>query len=151
MHLVLDYYLKLNMQADDRIIFVGGFPVTVTDRNLYEYFSRFGNITNAKVIVDKATSYSKGFGFVTFEFGLSRKNALNHKVHVLHDSLIDVKEALTPKYSLGRHGGSRSSATATPDASWGLQPCSGRPYYGYGRGVYYYPYCQYTCRSAIRI
>lgn len=47
-------------------LYVGGLPYSVTDEKLSEIFSKFGEIVSAKVIVDKFTGRSKGFGFVEF-------------------------------------------------------------------------------------
>jgi cold-inducible RNA-binding protein len=48
-------------------LFVGGLPYTVNDQELGDLFSKYGSVVSAKVIVDKQTNRSKGFGFVEFE------------------------------------------------------------------------------------
>jgi RNA recognition motif-containing protein len=45
-------------------LYVGNLPYSVTDADLNEAFSRFGTVTSAKVITDRDTGQSKGFGFV---------------------------------------------------------------------------------------
>lgn len=47
-------------------LFVGGLSWGTTDDGLREAFSRFGEIDEAKVITDRETGRSRGFGFVTF-------------------------------------------------------------------------------------
>jgi RNA recognition motif-containing protein len=47
-------------------LFVGGLSFNTTDEGLREGFARFGEITEAKVITDRDTGRSRGFGFVTF-------------------------------------------------------------------------------------
>lgn len=47
-------------------IYVGNLPFKVDDHELKKIFSKFGEVTEAKVITDKYTRRSKGFGFVTF-------------------------------------------------------------------------------------
>ncbi|KAL1430108.1 hypothetical protein MTO96_015583 [Rhipicephalus appendiculatus] len=47
-------------------IFVGGISANTTESELHELFSRYGVVTNAKIILDRA-GVSKGYGFVTFE------------------------------------------------------------------------------------
>lgn len=47
-------------------LFVGGLSWGTTDDGLREAFSRFGQIEEAKVITDRETGRSRGFGFVTF-------------------------------------------------------------------------------------
>jgi RNA recognition motif-containing protein len=45
-------------------LYVGNLPYSVTDADLNEAFGRFGTVTSAKVITDRDTGQSKGFGFV---------------------------------------------------------------------------------------
>lgn len=45
-------------------IYVGNLPYSVTDADLRETFSRFGEIAQVNLITDKFTGESKGFGFV---------------------------------------------------------------------------------------
>jgi len=47
-------------------LFVGSLSWNTDDRGLEEAFSRFGEVTDAKVITDRETGRSRGFGFVTF-------------------------------------------------------------------------------------
>ena len=46
-------------------IYVGNLPWSVDDAKLREMFSKFGDVEEANVIVDKFSKRSKGFGFVT--------------------------------------------------------------------------------------
>ncbi len=48
-------------------LFVGGLPFSTTDDELSDAFSQFGTVASAKVITDRDTGRSKGFGFVEFE------------------------------------------------------------------------------------
>jgi RNA recognition motif-containing protein len=47
-------------------IYVGNLAWSIRDDKLKELFSEFGEVTEARVITDKFTRRSKGFGFVTF-------------------------------------------------------------------------------------
>ena len=47
-------------------LFVGSLAWATTDDGLKAAFEKFGAITEAKVITDRATGRSRGFGFVTF-------------------------------------------------------------------------------------
>jgi len=47
-------------------LFVGNLSWDTTDASLYEAFAQFGEVTEAKVITDRDTGRSRGFGFVTF-------------------------------------------------------------------------------------
>ncbi|CAI9766277.1 unnamed protein product [Fraxinus pennsylvanica] len=48
-------------------LFVSGLSRSTTDENLFNAFASFGRLHEAKVIVDRASGRSKGFGFVTYE------------------------------------------------------------------------------------
>jgi RNA recognition motif-containing protein len=45
-------------------LYVGGLPYSVTDGRLQEIFSTHGAVESARVISDKFTGQSRGFGFV---------------------------------------------------------------------------------------
>ncbi|MGF1470081.1 MAG: RNA recognition motif domain-containing protein [Sandaracinaceae bacterium] len=47
-------------------LFVGGLAWATTDASLRTAFEAFGEVTDAKVITDRETGRSRGFGFVTF-------------------------------------------------------------------------------------
>jgi RNA recognition motif-containing protein len=52
-------------------LYVGGLPYSVTDGQLEEIFSEHGSVQSARVISDKFTGQSRGFGFV--EMGSSEE------------------------------------------------------------------------------
>jgi RNA recognition motif-containing protein len=45
-------------------IYVGNLPYSVDDQQLQELFAPHGSVTSARVIIDKFSGQSKGFGFV---------------------------------------------------------------------------------------
>jgi RNA recognition motif-containing protein len=45
-------------------IYVGNLPYSMTDEVLRQTFEAFGTVDSAKIIMDKFTDRSKGFGFV---------------------------------------------------------------------------------------
>jgi len=45
-------------------LYVGNLPYTVRDGDLEQSFSQFGAVTSAKVMMERDTGRSKGFGFV---------------------------------------------------------------------------------------
>jgi RNA recognition motif-containing protein len=45
-------------------IYVSNLSFAVQDEDLREYFSEYGEVASAKVITDKMTNRSRGFGFV---------------------------------------------------------------------------------------
>jgi hypothetical protein len=48
-------------------LFVGGLSWNTSDQSLREAFERFGALREARVILDRETGKSRGFGFVTFQ------------------------------------------------------------------------------------
>ena len=48
-------------------IFIAGLSYNVNDADLSDLFQEYGTITSAKVIMDRQTNRSKGFGFVEIE------------------------------------------------------------------------------------
>ena len=45
-------------------IYVGNLSYKMTDEDLGKLFSTYGTVSESKVVIDKATRRSKGFGFV---------------------------------------------------------------------------------------
>ncbi len=45
-------------------LFIGSLAYAVTDDSLAEFFAQVGTVESAKVIIDRDTGRSKGFGFV---------------------------------------------------------------------------------------
>ncbi len=48
-------------------LYVGGLPYSTNDDELAQAFGEHGKVASAKVITDRDTGRSKGFGFVEFE------------------------------------------------------------------------------------
>lgn len=57
-------------------LFVGGLSWNTTDEGLRQVFERFGSIEEVKVITDRETGRSRGFGFVTFSDGEAAMNSI---------------------------------------------------------------------------
>lgn len=45
-------------------LYVGNLPYSVRDEDLHEAFVQFGSVTSARVMMERDTGRSKGFGFV---------------------------------------------------------------------------------------
>lgn len=58
-------------------LFVGSLPYSTTDDELENMFSQYGTVASAKVIFDRETGRSKGFGFVELESDDAAKTAIN--------------------------------------------------------------------------
>jgi RNA recognition motif-containing protein len=57
-------------------IYVGNLGYTVTNDSLSEKFSQFGSVQSAKIIMDRDTNRSKGFGFVEMSTGAEAAKAI---------------------------------------------------------------------------
>ncbi len=57
-------------------LFVGSLPWSVNDEELKETFEKHGTVISAKVIEDRDTRRSRGFGFVEMESSSDANNAI---------------------------------------------------------------------------
>ena len=90
-------------------LFVGGLSFNVTDQGLSEAFAQAGTVVSAKVIMDRMSGRSKGFGFVE----MSSQEEANKAIELLNGKPIDgrnvvVNEArpMEPRTGGGYQGGS---------------------------------------------
>lgn len=58
-------------------LFVGSLPYSTTDDELQELFAPLGTVVSAKVIFDRDTNRSKGFGFVEMSSDEEAKAAID--------------------------------------------------------------------------
>jgi RNA recognition motif-containing protein len=57
-------------------IYVSNLSFAVVDEDLKSYFAEYGEVTSAKVIMDKYTNRSKGFGFVEMSDDAAAQKAI---------------------------------------------------------------------------
>lgn len=57
-------------------IFIGSLPYSVKDIDLRDIFEEYGEVSSAKVITDKMSGRSKGFGFVEMADDEAAKKAI---------------------------------------------------------------------------
>jgi RNA recognition motif-containing protein len=57
-------------------IYVSNLSFNVRDEDLKEFFTPYGEVTSARVIMDKITSQSRGFGFVEMPDDAAAKKAI---------------------------------------------------------------------------
>lgn len=58
-------------------LYVGNLAYSVRDESLHQAFSQFGTVTSAKVMMDRDTGRSKGFGFVEMGSDAEAQSAIN--------------------------------------------------------------------------
>ncbi len=83
-------------------IFVGGLAPEITEKEFGDYFSKFGIVKDAVVMVDRNTGSSRGFGFVTFE----AEDTVDQVMKIQHEIMgkyVEIKRA-EPRDSRGNSG-----------------------------------------------
>jgi RNA recognition motif-containing protein len=58
-------------------LYVGNLPFSATDQTLVDTFSQCGTVDSAKIIMDRDTGRSKGFGFVEMSTDAEAANAIS--------------------------------------------------------------------------
>ena len=114
-------------------IYVGNLLNEVTEEDLKQAFEPFGEVKSVKIIKDKYTNRSKGFGFVEMPSkaeGQSAIDGLNGKE--LKGKALNVNEARPRTESRGRGGGYGGGRRGQGDGRGGHG--GGRGGYGGGRG-----------------
>lgn len=86
-------YKDLGKGNEDKKIFVGGIAYDVTNEDLSEYFSQYGEVAQAQVKYDRNTGRSRGFAFVEFTTGEACRAALNAREQVVKGKTVEVKPA----------------------------------------------------------
>ncbi|MCH8055507.1 MAG: RNA-binding protein [Deltaproteobacteria bacterium] len=89
-------------------LYVGGLPYSITEGRLEEIFAEHGTVESARVISDKFTGQSRGFGFVE----MSSSEEAQKAIAALNDTQLDgrtlvVNEARPQEKRFGGGGGDR--------------------------------------------
>ena len=87
-------------------IYVGNLPFSATNETLAEMFAKFGNVDSSKIVTDRDTGRSKGFGFVE----MSDAGEADAAIEKLHGSdyggrALTVNEARPMEPRTGGFGG----------------------------------------------
>ena len=86
-------------------IYVGNLSPKVTEEDLQQAFEAFGEVTSAKIIKDKYSGESKGFGFLEMPAGAEAQSAINGlNEKELKGRALKVNEARPPR-NRNRGGG----------------------------------------------
>ena len=89
-------------------LYVGGLPYSVTDEQLSELFEPHGTVESAKVITDRYTDRSRGFGFVE----MSTQAEAEQAIQALNGTELEGRSLTVnvskPREDRSRGGGSRN-------------------------------------------
>uniref|UniRef100_F6HW88 Glycine-rich RNA-binding protein RZ1A n=1 Tax=Vitis vinifera TaxID=29760 RepID=F6HW88_VITVI len=97
--MVRKWYYKTGMSVkqmsehEEYRCFIGGLSWSTSDRSLKEAFEKFGHLVEAKVVVDKFSGRSRGFGFVSFD----DKQAMEDAIKEMHGMDLDGRSITVDK------------------------------------------------------
>ncbi|MEJ7932042.1 RNA-binding protein [Ramlibacter sp. AN1015] len=92
-------------------LYVGNLPYAFNDADMHRTFSEFGSVSSAKVVMDRESGRSKGFGFVQMATAAEATAA----IAALHgqglggrDMVVNVAKPMEPRSAhAGGYGGNR--------------------------------------------
>lgn len=87
-------YHQLPPAIQSTKIFIGGLPVSTSDADLFNYFSKFGPVRECNIIVNRDTGMSRGFGFVDFMYPESVRivdESQQRRPHVINCRVVSVR------------------------------------------------------------
>lgn len=83
-------------------VYVGNLAFAVTEEELSEFFGNYGEVVEAKLITDRETGRSRGFGFVTF----AEHDAAKSAIDAAHDQELQGRK-MTVNFARENEGGAR--------------------------------------------
>ena len=92
-------------------LYVGNLPYSVRDNDLGQAFSQYGSVASAKVMMERDTDRSKGFGFVemgTDAEALAAIEGLNGQSLGGRSLTVNEARPMEPRPAGGGYGGGRS-------------------------------------------
>lgn len=90
-------------------IYVGNLPFSATQESLTQTFAQYGTVDSAKIVTDRDTGRSKGFGFVEMSTEAETTQAISQlNGRELDGRAINVSEAKPMAPRSGPGGGSAS-------------------------------------------
>ena len=114
-------------------LYVGNLPYSVRDEDLQQAFSEFGSVNSAKVMMERDTGRSKGFGFVEMGSDAEAQAAINGmNGQSLGGRSVTVNEARPMEARPPRTGGFGGDRSGGGGYGGGNRSGGG----GYGRGGY---------------
>jgi len=108
-------------------VFVGGLSWNTDDAALQEAFSKYGDIESCRVVTDRSTGKSKGFGFVAF----NSEDAANEAIQALNGTELDGR---TIRCDLAQDKGPSDGNSGGRGGPYDRPSRGGRGGFGGGRG-----------------
>lgn len=92
---LIDPKRAIAREEQDKVgkIFVGGIDPLVNERDFNDFFSQFGHIIDAQLMIDKDTGRSRGFGFITYDSPDAVDRVCVNKYLTLKGKAMEVKRA----------------------------------------------------------
>ncbi len=116
-------------------LYVGNLAYSVRDESLQEAFGQFGTVTSAKVMMDRETGRSKGFGFVEMGSDAEAQAAINGmNGQALDGRPLVVNEARPREERPGGFGGGGGGGRSGGGGGYGGGGSGGGGGYGGGGG-----------------
>uniref|UniRef100_A0A1B6JPD4 RRM domain-containing protein n=1 Tax=Homalodisca liturata TaxID=320908 RepID=A0A1B6JPD4_9HEMI len=111
-------------------IFVGGLSTELSDDDIKNYFSQYGNIVEVEMPYDKTKNQRKGFCFITFDSEQVVSELLKTPKQSINGKEVDVKRATPKADGMGGMRGGRGGRGGRGRGRGGY----GGGYDGYGGG-----------------
>jgi RNA recognition motif-containing protein len=93
-------------------LYVGGLPYSVTEERLNQIFSAYGTVESVRVVTDRASGQSRGFGFVEMSSVAEAQKAIEGLNETQLDGRTLIVNTARPQEERGgggrRPGGGRS-------------------------------------------
>jgi len=102
-------------------LYVGGLPYQVTEEDVRQMFTEYGDVTSVRIITDRETGRSKGFGFVEMESDNARTAIQELHQAELEGRTLTVNEArpaVERGNGYGNSGGNRSYGKSIDGRRW---------------------------------
>ncbi len=100
-------------------IYVSNLSFNVQDEDLSSYFAEYGEVTSAKVITDKFTQRSKGFGFVEMSDDAAATKAIEELDGAMVDGrTIKVMVARPKEERSNNNGGGNRRSFSNSNSRW---------------------------------
>ncbi|CAH2045381.1 unnamed protein product [Thlaspi arvense] len=109
--------------------FIGGLAWSTSDRGLRDAFEKYGHLLEAKVVLDKFSGRSRGFGFITFD----EKKAMDEAIAAMNGMDLDGR-TITVDKAQPHQGGAGRDRDGDRGGDRGYDRDRSRPSGGRGSG-----------------